>query len=503
VIEVAANSVASERLIRRWLIVFLLFGLIWRLVRFALAFPIWGDEAMLGLNVVDRSYAELLQPLRYGQVAPVGFLWAVRFTFDQFGISDYTTRIPALIAGLGALLLFWHWAKLVVSRPAAMLATALVAVSVYPVRHGVELKPYAMDLLAVVTLLFFATRYFCSQRPVWMAALITVTPVCSFISYPQIFVAGGIALALVLNIGRADWLRRIFSLAYLLVVTGSFLAVLSLSARGQYAAAGGGMVEYWHNGFPPGNSLKFVLWFVRIHTGNMFAYPIGGKNGASMVTVLLFGRGLWQMWKKWATPVRVMLFAPFLLTFLAAVGRLYPYGESARISQHLAPAIMLTAGAGMAAFIDAAGTREAWRARLNVIGILLLGIAVICLLGNVLWPYKTKADQEMRSAIRRLLDTAGSDPIILTQLPNEGPPTLLWYLRGAPQGVTCRLDPSPESLHGRTSAWVVTCAASQVSIASRLAGAAQMKATVWSSHDLQVGPKEDGPLHLEIFHFTR
>ena len=50
-------------------------GLLWRTVRLLVEFPIWGDEAMLLVNVVDRDYHALTQTLSFVQVAPLLFLW--------------------------------------------------------------------------------------------------------------------------------------------------------------------------------------------------------------------------------------------------------------------------------------------------------------------------------------------------------------------------------------------------------------------------------------------
>ena len=467
----ASDSFDDARLIRRWLIIFILIGLLWRLVRFGLVFPIWGDEAMLGLNVLGRSYRELLQPLKYVQVAPIGFLWMLRFTFDHLGLSDYTTRLPALVAGIIALLLFWYWAKTLVSHQAAMFATAVVAVSGYIVRHGVELKPYGMDFLAAVTLLLIATRYLTSHRVVWLIALIAVQPICSAISYPQVFVAIAIAIALVWNAIAENWSRRFLVGIYCLVLGASMLVVVTTFARGQYHASAQWMLPYWRNGFPPPNPLKFIRWFVLIHTGNLFAYPIGGKNCASLGTLILFCIGLRSMWRQWSFPIRLMLFSPFALTFIAAVFRIYPYGESARVSLHLAPVIILAAAVGIAALLDTATTRRHWHRGVNLTGIVLLGIAVVGLAANVIWPYRIKADANMRSTVRRLLSSAGNEPIFLLHPSDQGPPTLLWYLEEQGRSYAHGMIESPGDLSKTRNAWVITCAAAHERLGKTLAGA--------------------------------
>ena len=491
------------KLVRRWVLAFVLFGLAWRLARFALAFPIWGDEAMLGLNVIDRSYTELLEPLKYVQVAPFGFLWLLRFTFDRFGVSDYTTRLPSLIGGIIALLLFWQWSKLLMSRHAAAIATGVVAVSGYIVRHGVEMKPYAMDFLAAVCLLLLATRYFVSRRLLWLGALLVAAPLCSVISYGQTFVAAGIGVALLVNAWRENWVHRTASALYCLVIAASFAAVMTISGRGQYHATAYGMLPYWHGGFPPPNPWQFILWFAQIHTGNLFAYPLGGKNGASLTTSILFALGLWAMWRQWSGPVRLMLFAPFLFTFIAAVLRLYPYGESPRISQHLAPAIILSTGAGIAMLVDLAPDARTWCLRFNIAGVVLLSIGVIRLAGNVIWPYKTKADQQMRETVRHLCAVSANDPIFVIQPAGEGPPTLFWYLREQSRPFVHSLTPPPESLQNVSSAWAITGGTSNAHLGVELAQKAQMKWISWARQDLQVGPKENGPTRLEVIHLVR
>jgi len=58
----------------RWLGWMLCLGIGWRVLRWSLGMPMWGDEVMLALNFLDRSWDGWLQPLDMGQVAPPLFM---------------------------------------------------------------------------------------------------------------------------------------------------------------------------------------------------------------------------------------------------------------------------------------------------------------------------------------------------------------------------------------------------------------------------------------------
>ena len=38
---------------KRWAVVLILLGIVWRTVRYLLQFPIWGDEAFVCVNFLD------------------------------------------------------------------------------------------------------------------------------------------------------------------------------------------------------------------------------------------------------------------------------------------------------------------------------------------------------------------------------------------------------------------------------------------------------------------
>ena len=100
--------------------------------------PFWGDEAFLGLNVIRRDYGDLLRPLDLAQVAPGLFLWIERFVYVHLGMSEWALRLPQMVAGIGALFLFWRWARLLARPLAAAMAVGIVAVGHYLVRYGVQ-----------------------------------------------------------------------------------------------------------------------------------------------------------------------------------------------------------------------------------------------------------------------------------------------------------------------------------------------------------------------------
>ena len=74
---------------RRWLLTLMIVGVVLRLTRYLLRFPLWEDEAMLSANLLDRGYGGLLQPLHYCQVAPTLFLWGQLTLVKLLGFNEY------------------------------------------------------------------------------------------------------------------------------------------------------------------------------------------------------------------------------------------------------------------------------------------------------------------------------------------------------------------------------------------------------------------------------
>ena len=109
------------------------------------------------------------------------------------------------------------------------------------------------------------------------------------------------------------------------------------------------MDYYWSAKFPPlGEPGRLLLWLIQAHTGHLFAYPVGGANGASLFTVVCVVAGSVALWKRGRLTLVAACLAPLGLALAASAIRAYPYGESERLTQFEGPMICLLTGFGLA-----------------------------------------------------------------------------------------------------------------------------------------------------------
>ena len=399
---------------RRLVVGVVAISVIWRLVVYGLAFPIWGDEAFLAINFITRDFGGMIAPLDYGQIAPLGYCWAQLLAARFFGLSEWSLRLVALLCGTGALLLFPLFAFRVVPRRAAMLATAIFAASYYLCRHSAEVKPYATDLL--VSLMLTMTAHALLARPdslIRWCGLVALGAISVWCSYPAAFVAGGIGLALTGRMLSRE--RRVHFvtgwLIYGLVLCTSFVGMYLVYSKPHADAASPLQeLESWSKTFPDvARFWTLPLWFYHTHTGPMFAYPQGGSPPGSVATFALFVLGCLSTWRAGRRELLLLLLAPFLMTFVAAAMKAYPYGGSARVALHLAPAICLLAGAGLSAVLDRFW-KGAARRRATVVATLFFAIFPLGgIIEAVARPYKSEFVRTCNTAVRALADRASPD----------------------------------------------------------------------------------------------
>ncbi|HEY7329507.1 MAG TPA: glycosyltransferase family 39 protein [Gemmataceae bacterium] len=411
-------------------------GVLWRLIRYLLRFPIWDDEAFICLNFLELDYLGLMRELRNCQVAPLLFLWGELTSLRLFGASELSMRLVPFLAGMASLLLLWRLARAALPPLAQMMAVAFLAVAIWPVSMGAFTKPYTLDLFMSLLLLLPVVRWL--QHPEqsrWLILLSLATPLALFSSYPVVFVAGSISLALLTTAWRQGRKAQVLWVLYNVVLLAAFLGHYFIAGQSQLhspdrgATTEEGMQSFWAEGFPPSQPLALVKWLIFTHTGQMMAFPIGAQDGGSAVTTLLFLLGIWHFWSTGRRALLVLCLAPFGLGLLAAVLHRYPYGASCRLCQHLAPAICLGAGMGAAVLLER--LRSATLRRRWIIGVCttLLLVGVCGIVRDVIHPYRTLEALWTRQVMQAFAVEARSGaPIVVLNKRDEMDSLMCWYL---------------------------------------------------------------------------
>jgi hypothetical protein len=248
-------------------------------------------------------------------------------------------------------------------------------------------------------------------------------------SNPAVFVAGGVAVVLIVHTFRHRQAARLAELAvYSLALMGAFALSYLLVTRGQAQSTGPAMREFWKAAFPPTHPLQLPIWLLDIHTGNMLAYPIGGKLGGSTATFLLSLVGVTALWRSQRTLLAVLLL-PFGLTLAAATLHHYPYGTSARVSQHLAPAVCLLAAFGAVTLLRR-WVRDPTRrqATVPILFILLAGVGLVGVGRDTILPYKTPEEFQVRESVDRAIARQPDQRVVVLGDRDQIPANYLWYL---------------------------------------------------------------------------
>ncbi len=403
--SVRADLIPNGRSIDGAVLALVALGVFLRIGRYLTNYPIWGDEAYLALNFVRRGYVDLLSPLEYGQICPILFLWAELTSVKIFGFSELSLRLCPLLCGVGSVFLFRRVASRLFDGPALVLAMAIFAISVHPIRHSADAKPYASDLLVALGLLALAIESWrSSERTRWLWMLVGFTPIALAASYPAAFVEGGIGLALVPSVLRTQ--RRgpkIALAAYFLTAAVSFAFLyVGYMHRQQSGVSLPELRTYWSESFPPVDSpVRLASWLIATHAGSMFAYPGGGNRGASGATLLLVLIAAVVLWRRGQRTSLALLVMPMGIGILAAALRLYPYGGEARIMQYAAPAVCLMSGLGLSTLLGRirrpAGRAMAIRAATIAFGV----TGVVMLADDFRHPYRAIYDYQVREFARR------------------------------------------------------------------------------------------------------
>ncbi|ELS01729.1 hypothetical protein Xen7305DRAFT_00014340 [Xenococcus sp. PCC 7305] len=330
-----------------WIII--VFAIAIRLIQYASNRSLWADEAVLALNIVNRSYSQLTQPLDYDQVAPIGFLWVEKFLVNLGGNNEYMLRLFPLIAGILSLFIFAMIARRYLDNPGRIIAILLFSTLSPVVYYSSEVKQYSTDILVGLLLWYFLAPY--GKRKLTSSSIIInsfLVAILLWFSHPAIFVFSAIALTELVNIFLN---KNTEQLKHKLVVYISGLLSFAILYWGflNQANDNQNLFNSWGDAFP--NHPLNIIWYLDAF-GKFFYKPLGFEyykiGGFSFsldaIAIALFIFGCFSYFHKNKIVFFTLLF-PLLTTFVSAALQLYPFRN--RVVLFLVPFFLIAIAEGI------------------------------------------------------------------------------------------------------------------------------------------------------------
>ena len=330
------------------------------LVQFCAGRDLWMDEAMLAINILRRSCAQLFQPLDFVQSAPVGFLLCERLLVGAVPNPDYALRLFPLGCFVAALLSFERICRRHIFRDgAALAALSLFAFSRGLVYYASEIKQYGCDVLFATLL---AEQALSPESPGRRRTLrmAVLGAVAVFFSNAACLVLPGVWLCWMLGKTGDVKSRLRDGVAAGLCWTVSFGAYFALF---YHDANREQMTAYWTNfisAFPFRGGIGFAasLRLIADKAGRLFLLAFGFLPIAVLVPVAA-AAGLARLLRRRAWSLLALLAMPLILHILMASLGQYPL--SPRLMLYQIPLFLLAMAAPGPAS-SALETPRPWRA---------------------------------------------------------------------------------------------------------------------------------------------
>ena len=304
---------------------------------------LWLDEAMVALNVVNRSYRQLLLPLDYGQMAPVGFLLAEKSFAVIFGHHDWALRLFPFILFLGAIPIFYSLCRQVTkSVELSLFAVALFSMNLSLIYYASEVKQYMTDVFVSITVMYITLRFGAShsRREVFILSITGVIAVWFSNISVMVLSASGVYLLYSAIEERKNLIPALIPMACwgisFLVYYFSFIWHHPFMAY---------QVDQWKgmDGFIPHNI--FSDEFLRFSSNKlrMIIQWMFGVQRFRLIAVLIFLTGIFAMLKN--RKMFLLFFLPVVIHLILSALRLYPFQQ--RLTLYLFPLLMVIGISGL------------------------------------------------------------------------------------------------------------------------------------------------------------
>ena len=317
------------------------FGIVVRVAQYVWNRSLWADEAVLALNIVNRSFWELLQPLDYDQGAPLGFLMVEKLAVQVFGNNEYALRLFPLICGVVSLFLFYGLAKRFIQGWGITIALALFASLHYLVYYSSEVKQYSSDVAIALFCSLLSLRLLSPKLGIYDVLILSLGgAIAIWFSHPAIFVlVGGGGSCFLLKLVKKEEIKLTNYLAIYSSWIISFIAFYFISIKN--LSSDEDLLTSWQKAFP--SFPLDIIWYLDAF-GKFFYRPLGFNGPFDGLAIIIFVVGCIAYYHRNKRSLLIIV-SPILVTFLASAIQKYPFRS--RLVLFLTPFVILLIAEGV------------------------------------------------------------------------------------------------------------------------------------------------------------
>jgi hypothetical protein len=235
-----------------------------RAVQYFAAASLWMDElALVNALEVHRLSDLGVRPIAFGQIAPLGYDFLVKFLLLVRPTSELTLRLPSFLLGCAAVPLTGLVANRTIAKNYAWAATLGVALAPSLIFQSAQVKPYSGDVALSLLLLWLALGDFDRSGNCPGRALVAAGLLAPWFSFPSLFVLAALSLAWIVRAAGAHEAIDRPRTALTICCWGAACVVsLVLAQRLVDPTLRQFMRGFWAGGFPPPSSgpLAVAAW---------------------------------------------------------------------------------------------------------------------------------------------------------------------------------------------------------------------------------------------------
>ena len=320
-------------------------GILFRLARY-LSNPAMNiDESNYAFMLNWLSLKDILLEKKFIYPAPPGFIAIQKLAATFFSNNEYVLRFVPFLSSIGALLLLNKIKNCFSKSTGGILALALLVACPSAIYFSCLDKAYSSDVLVALGLCWLGLKVHASPLGYRsMILLVLSAAVAIWLSFPAIFILGGLFLALLWEYIQKKDLRNLKRLL-LIGIPGSLISIFFYFSLVQRPPASSPLYQFWFKGnnaliYNSASFLSYIKWGVSFFY-NMFRNVAG--IDLPLLGIFFFVLGCYAVYSM--NKFKCLLLAlPIFLATLATIFQKYP--ARGKLILFLIPSLFLMIGVG-------------------------------------------------------------------------------------------------------------------------------------------------------------